>query len=182
MAAYFLDTSTVVKRYAQEIGTPWVQSITNSTAGHLLAVVRITLAETVAAITRKERGGFITPKAADTALNDFYLDFANQYAIVEVSPGLVDHAASLARKHSLRAYDAVQLAAALEVHTQMMFLTLLSADTDLNAAAIAEGLIVDDPNTHPLGTNTEAFAERLGRNSPWFLQPSVRRTLSNSSA
>lgn len=149
MAAYFLDTSTVVKRYAQEIGTPWVQSITTPTAGHLLAVVRITQAETVAAITRKERGSFITPQAAVAALHDFDVDFANQYTIVEVSPGLVAHAATLARKHALRGYDAVQLAAALEVHTQIMFLTLLSADTDLNAAAVAEGLFVDDPNNHP---------------------------------
>jgi integrase len=52
MAAYFLDTSTVVKRYAQEVGTPWVQALADPTAGHLLAVVRITLAETVAAVTR----------------------------------------------------------------------------------------------------------------------------------
>ena len=102
MAAYFLDTSTVVKRYAQEIGTRWVQSITTPTAGHLLAVVRITLAETVAAITRKERGGLITPHAALTALNDFDVDFAKQYAVVEVSPGLVAQAATLARKHALR--------------------------------------------------------------------------------
>jgi uncharacterized protein len=149
VAAYFLDTSAVVKRYAQEIGTPWVQSITAPAAGHLLAVVRLTLAETVAAVTRKERGGLITPQAAVTALNDFDVDFAQQYAIVEVSSGLVDQAATLARKHGLRGYDAVQLAAALEVHFQIPSLTLLSADADLNAAAAAEGLLVDDPNTHP---------------------------------
>jgi uncharacterized protein len=149
VAAYFLDTGTVVKRYAQEIGTPWVQSITNPAAGHLLAVVRITLAETVAAISRKERGGLITPQAAATALNDFNVDFGKQYALIEVSPGLVAHAATLARKHALRGYDAVQLAAALEVRTQIPSLTLLSADAELNAAATAEGLSVDDPNSYP---------------------------------
>jgi uncharacterized protein len=50
---------------------------------------------------------------------------------------------------SLRGYDAVQLAAALEIHFQIPSLTLLSAGVDLNAAAAAEGLSVDDPNTHP---------------------------------
>jgi predicted nucleic acid-binding protein len=149
VAAYYLDTSAVVKRYAQEIGTPWVQSITTPTAGHLLAVVRITLAETAAAVTRKERGGLITPQAAVSALNDFDVDFAKQYVIVEVSPGLVAHAAALARKHALRGYDAVQLAAALEVHSRIPSVTLLSADVDLNRAATAEGLLVDDPNSHP---------------------------------
>ena len=46
-------------------------------------------------------------------------------------------------------YDAVQLAAALEVHSQIPSLTLLSADANLNAAGAAEGLLVDDPNRHP---------------------------------
>ena len=149
MAAYFLDSSTVVKRYAQEIGTPWVQALAAPTAGHLLVVVRITLAETVAAITRKERGGYITPPDAVTALADFQLDFARQYAIVEVSAALVAQAASLARTHGLRGYDAVQLAAALETHARLPSVTLLSGDAGLNAAAMAEGLSVDDPNSHP---------------------------------
>jgi len=51
--------------------------------------VRITLAETVAAITRRERGGSISPQNAATALGDFQLDFARQYRIVDVSAGLV---------------------------------------------------------------------------------------------
>lgn len=29
MAAYFLDTSTVVKRYVHETGTAWVQALTD---------------------------------------------------------------------------------------------------------------------------------------------------------
>jgi hypothetical protein len=62
---------------------------------------------------------------------------------------LVGYAASLARRHALRGYDAVQLAAALEIHSRAPSLTLLSADADLNAAATAEGLAADDPNLHP---------------------------------
>jgi hypothetical protein len=46
--------------------------------------------------------GLITPQAAVTALNDFDVDFAQQYAIVEVSSGLVAQAATLARKHGSR--------------------------------------------------------------------------------
>jgi uncharacterized protein len=52
VAAYFLDTSTVLKRYVQETGTAWVQALAAPTVRHSLFVVRITLAETVAAITR----------------------------------------------------------------------------------------------------------------------------------
>ena len=149
MAAFFLDTSTVLKRYVQETGTAWVQALAAPTVRHSLFVVRITLAETVAAITRRERGGSITPQDAATAVADFQLDFARQYRVVEVSAGLVAQAATLARRHALRGYDAVQLAAALEIHATDPSLTLLSADAELNTAATAEGLTVDDPNSHP---------------------------------
>jgi uncharacterized protein len=149
VAAYFLDTSTVVKRYVRETGTSWAQALAAPTAGHSLIVVRITLAETVAAVTRRERGGHISPQDAATAVADFHLDFARQYFIIEVSAGLVAQAASLARKYALRGYDAVQLAAAREVHSQVPSLTLLSADADLNASSSSEGLLADDPNSHP---------------------------------
>jgi uncharacterized protein len=149
MAAYFFDTSTVLKRYVQETGTAWVQALAAPTARHSLFVVRITLAETVAAITRRERGRSISPQDAATAVADFQLDFARQYRVVEVSAGLVAQAAFLARNHALRGYDAVQLAAALEIHATDPSLTLLSADIELNTAALAQGLLVDDPNSHP---------------------------------
>jgi predicted nucleic acid-binding protein len=149
VAVYFLDTSAVVKRYVLEPGTPWVQALAAPTAGHSLFLVRITLAETVAAVTRRERGVHISAHNAATALADFQHDFARQYFIVEVSAALVTQAASLARTHALRGYDAVQLAAPLEIHSQAPSLTLLSADADLNTAAVAQGLLVDDPNSHP---------------------------------
>jgi len=149
VAAFFLDTSTVLKRYVQEIGTAWVQALAAPTVRHSLFVVRITLAETVAAITRREREGSITPQDAATAVADFQFDFARQYRVVEVSAGLVAQAATLARRHALRGYDAVQLAAALEIHATDSSLTLLSADAELNTAATAEGLSVEDPNSHP---------------------------------
>jgi hypothetical protein len=61
---------------------------------------------------------------------------------------------ALAETHALRGYDAVQCATAVLVHTErvalgMPPLTLVSADTALNTAAAAEGLLVEDPNTYP---------------------------------
>ena len=52
------------------------------------------------------------------------------------------------------AYDAVQLAVALEVSRSHQAggsgpITLISGDRPLNDAAAAEGLPVDDPNLHP---------------------------------
>ena len=149
MAVFFHDTSAIVKRYVQEIGTVWVQALTAPAAGHTHFLARITLPEAIAAITRRERGGHIAAADAATALADFRLDFAQQYRIVELSAALLDHAASLARTYALRGYDAVQLAAALAVFAQVSSLTLISADTDLNTAVTAEGLPLENPNDHP---------------------------------
>ena len=60
----------------------------------------------------------------------------------------------LADLHELRAYDAVQLAAALELNGRwvaagMGGITLVSSDQALNDASLAEGLAVDDPRSHP---------------------------------
>jgi predicted nucleic acid-binding protein len=149
VASFFLDTSTVLKRYVLETGTAWVQqALAAPIARHSLFIVRITQAETVAAITRRERGGTITPGDAATALTNFQLDFTRQYRIVEVSVGLVADAATLARRHGLRGYDAVQFAAVMEIHATDPSLTLVSADAELNAAATAEGVMVDNPNSN----------------------------------
>jgi hypothetical protein len=74
--------------------------------------------------------------------------------MVELTPDLFSNAMSAARTHRLRAYDAVQLAVAPEVRqihreTGRGQVTRVSADRDLNAAAIAEGFAVEDPTTHP---------------------------------
>jgi predicted nucleic acid-binding protein len=148
VAIYFLDTSAVVKRYVLETGSAWVQALT-ATAGNVHYVARITRPETVAAITRRERGGQILPADAAAALADFDLDLARQYRVIGMSNALIDRAAGLARTYALRGYDAVQLAAALEVWSQIRTAVLISADAELNAAAVSEGMPVDDPNSHP---------------------------------
>jgi hypothetical protein len=73
---------------------------------------------------------------------------------VEVTPSLVADAMRSARTHGLRTYDAVQLAAAHEANriyrtAGLGPVTLVSSDRDLNAAAVAEGIAVEDPTTHP---------------------------------
>jgi hypothetical protein len=154
VAAYFFDSSAVVKRYVQETGTAWVLSVTDPAAGHAIYVARITGVEVVSALTRQARSGALSPTAAPTALTQFRHDFAHQYHLVDITPTLLARAMALAETHALRGYDAVQCAAALVVHTyrqilQMPALTLVSADDALNTAAAVEGLLVDDPNTHP---------------------------------
>ena len=116
-------------------------------------MAHITLAELASAITRRQKAGDLTANAAAAALADLHADFASDYSVVEITAGLIAHAAAIAQRHALRAYDAVRLAAALQTNaayatTGLPSLTLISADLDLNAAAGTEGLRVDNPNTH----------------------------------
>jgi uncharacterized protein len=143
VAADFLDTSTAVKRYVQEIGTPWVQAVTDPAAGHFLFVARIIDVAMTAALARRRRLASLSPAEAGRALIAFRQNFAQQYRIVEIAIPILQQASQLADRHVLRAYDAVQLSAALEIHAADPSLTLLSSDVELNAAAAAEGVTVD---------------------------------------
>lgn len=152
MDAYFFDTSALVKRYAGETGSAWVKSIAD---GNYIFIARITFVEFISAIEKQRRSTppSFTEENASRALKAFSLDFENDYSKINISNDLIYAAGRLIRKHTLRAYDAVQLAAAIEVQqlrtaSNLSGLTLVSADKELNAAAEAEGLIVEDPNDH----------------------------------
>ena len=71
MALYFFDSSAIVKRYVQETGTGWVNAIVDPATGSELWLARLTGAEVVSAIARRERGGGISAAAAARALTEF---------------------------------------------------------------------------------------------------------------
>lgn len=149
----FFDTSALIKRYVAEQGSTWVEQLTDPQTGNQLYVVGITLVEMIAAVARRQRNGAISAPDAAAISQDIHDDFAQDYQVVEITASLLAQAAGLARKHGLRGYDAVQLAAALEVNARAIGaglpgIQLISADTALNAAATLEGLLVEDPNTH----------------------------------
>ena len=158
MAVYFFDTSALVKRYAPEDGTKWIQSLTDPAAGNLIYVARITGAEFIAAIRRKVRDNKIAEADAKRGIADFRLDFAKQYQIVEITDAVVGRTMGLIENHKLKGYDGVQLAAAMEINDQLLVigmpvagvpaLTIVSADTDINTAAGAELLLVEKPESH----------------------------------
>lgn len=153
MSVYFLDSSALVKRYATERGTPWVQALTDPIAGHELIIARITQVETLAALTKRCRMGNVSSGSLDAAIRAFEEDLDSQYAVVELSEAVALLAGQLVRRHPLRGYDAVQLASAMILHQELASLaaplaTFLSADQHLVVCARAEGLLADDPNAH----------------------------------
>jgi predicted nucleic acid-binding protein len=153
VTAFFLDTSAIVKRYLMERGSGWIITQTDPARSPLVYLADIARVEVAAAVTRRVRAGGLAAAAASVALANFRSDLQLQYRAVLISTPLLERAMSLAEKHALRGYDAVHLAAALEANSVgqalgLPALQLISADIELNSAAMSEGLAVDDPNAH----------------------------------
>ncbi|MGA9350850.1 MAG: type II toxin-antitoxin system VapC family toxin [Anaerolineae bacterium] len=153
MGHYYFDSSALVKRYVAETGTDWIRRLCALGAGHTLYTVRISGAEIIAALFRRTRMGTLAVADAQAAATQFKADLRNHYQIVEVTEQLIDLAMTLAEKHGLRGYDAVQLAAALELQAaraalSLSTITFVCADDPLNKAAKAEGLPAENPNDY----------------------------------
>src|SRR3954468_2637727 len=137
MAAFFFDTSALVKRHVTEVGSSWVRSQTAARAGHTLYIAGITAVEMTSAITRRQRGGSLSAAQGGAIYGHFRRHLAQRYIVLEITPPLMAAAMLLARSHGLRAYDAVQLSAALEIqrdHRQagLAPIALVFADQELN--------------------------------------------------
>jgi predicted nucleic acid-binding protein len=147
---YFVDSSALVKRYVQELGTAWLRGITRRSRSTVIYIARITTVEVTCAGARRRKDKTLTARRASSILHRFRMHLAGRYTIIEVTPALLDGAMRLGNTHALRAYDAVQLAVAFEVGRSHQAggtgsVILISADQALNVAATAEGLPVDDP-------------------------------------
>lgn len=154
MTVYYFDSSAIVKRYITEVGTGWVIGTADVVAGNEILISLLARTEVPAAIFKRQREGSITVADAGLAVSDFVSDFSTQYQPMAVTLELAEQAASLAEKHGLRGYDAVQLATALEANKVrdslgLSKLIFVSADGALNKAALSEALLTDNPNLHP---------------------------------
>ena len=154
MSIYFLDSSSLVKRYVAEIGTDWLQTLASPLSSHRLIIARITWVEVLSALARRQREGSLSSTDLTRIAQTFRYDLDMQYQVVELEHPVIELAGQLVRKHPLRAYDAIQLAAALRVRSMLIPmkispLVFLAADKQLLIAAQAEGLVTDNPNHHP---------------------------------
>src|SRR6266851_10236285 len=113
MAVSFLDSSALAKRYMIETGTGWVRTLTDLSSGNQCWLVAITAVEVVTAFYRKARTGSHPLTAVQQAEAEFRNELTTHFRRLAVSSAILDEAMRLAATHPLRAYDAVQLGAAL---------------------------------------------------------------------
>jgi predicted nucleic acid-binding protein len=73
-----------------------------------------------------------------------------EYMMVELSKEAVENSIIMARKHSLRALDAIQLGCAELIRTRLgVPVTFITSDKELRNAAQAEKFTIDDPMLYP---------------------------------
>ncbi len=153
MAFYQVDSSGIIKRYVKEPGSEWIKSICHADSGNQISLATITKVEVASAFCRRCREGTVSERDRDRILSSFLFDCSNQYWIAELNTAMIHQAIQLTKHHPLRAYDAVQLAAALIINQALLTrelpaLIFVSADDKLCSAALAEGLSVENPNHH----------------------------------
>ena len=137
----FCDTSALVKLYVAEEGTNAV--VEQAAASDIVAVCRIAWAECISAMARRAREHPEDAGALALARVRFEADWP-RYLTLEVTQELVELAGDYADTFALRAYDAVQLAAAQLVHLEMPGeVTFACFDTRLMKAARVLGLKAD---------------------------------------
>lgn len=158
MNFYFFDSSAIVKNYINEIGSNWVKTIFNAVSTDIIYAASITQVEVVAAFARQRKALKLSAIDAAAAISHFNQDFQSDIREIELKPKVLAETVLLADKYSLRGYDAVQLASALEIHSHLINLklnqhsapfTFVSADSELNSAALNAGLTIENPNNYP---------------------------------
>ena len=135
-----------------EPGTARVTALCDPQTGSIIAIAHVAVVEIAAAMASKLRGKFITASQYDRALRDLLSDASHQYELVQVDQRLITLAVDLTRRHKLRGYDAIHLAAGILLNASLLSRTLpplvvITADHDQLTADQAEGLPVENP--HP---------------------------------
>jgi predicted nucleic acid-binding protein len=112
----YLDTSALVKIYAEEEGSSAVRSAVGQ--AELIATSAIAYVESRAAFVRRRYEGGLSAGDYQRIMRALDGDWA-RYLVVEVTDSLIRESARLAEAHRLRAYDAVHLASAATVHRRL---------------------------------------------------------------
>jgi predicted nucleic acid-binding protein len=123
-------------------------------SGNTVIIAQITQIEIVSGASRRVREGTLTTRTARAVRLLIDRHARREYVVIGLTPQVVRRVEDLLAVHPLRTYDAVQLASALESNTRLVTAGLspvifVSADARLLVAAVAEGLMTEDPYTHP---------------------------------
>ncbi len=136
----YLDTSSLVKLYVEEIGSDRVRDIAHQAA--VISTSKIAYAEARSAFARKQREGGFSVNTLRKVVEDLNRDWES-YFVIEISDGLIRSAGDFAEKYLLRGFDSIHLSSAVQLKNKVESETYFSsADGRLNQSAEREGMIV----------------------------------------
>jgi predicted nucleic acid-binding protein len=149
LSALFVDTSALAKRYVQEIGSVWLRQQVRVSSQNRIVVAELLRVEMLSLFARHRRLNTMQATTVSSIRNTFLKHYRSQYWVVHIDQPILRLAGRLVEQHPLRTLDAIQLACALKAIALPQPMTFISADTNLLAAAAAEGFATDNPNNHP---------------------------------
>lgn len=134
----YLETSNLVKLYFQEEDSGDVAKLVSDAEAVVTSI--IAYAEARAAFARKLREKGISDEDHNRIKNDLDRDWESLF-VIKLSNAIVRFAGDLAEKRSLRGFDALHLASALELQKAIPLPVLFSSsDARLLESAKEEGL------------------------------------------
>ena len=151
---YFADSSSLVKRHVQEIGSRWFSHLADAQKGNTIIISRLSIAEVFSAFNRRRRELSLSHIDYQKVAQDFE-DFCQiEYQIIEITEEITDKSKELLEKYPLRASDSIQLASAVLINENLKQanfpeLFFLASDQKLLDAANSENLQNNNPQNHP---------------------------------
>ena len=134
----YLDSSSIVKLYAQEPDTAEMKR--QAADAEEVASSRIAYAEVRSAFARKRREGLLSFGDYTEAVSALRAEW-RRFVVVDVTQEVVELAGGLCDTHRLRGMDAIHLASAKVLAAEANVpLRISSSDPRLREAATAEGL------------------------------------------
>jgi predicted nucleic acid-binding protein len=108
----YLDTSSLIKLYVAENGTPEVEGL--AIAASLVCTSVVAYPEARSAFARLCREGTLSPEAHARAKADLDRDWKH-FLVIEVTEEVWRVAGDLAEEHALRGFDSIHLASFLHL-------------------------------------------------------------------
>ena len=144
MPVYYFDTSAILKRYRNELGTDVVDRLFDSPQGDSQFYISfLTILELTSSILRLVKGGQLSQSVADDMLARFSQDIPDTFRLAPLTDAILNGAVTVVGRHQLRSGDAIHLAPESEG-------ILVSSDSELLSAAANSGMGVLNPQDSDL--------------------------------
>ena len=92
MADYYADSSVLVKRHVNEIGSDWFRALADPTTGNVIITSRVSIIEVYSAFNRRVREASLSPLDYAQLAADFASIYGTEYQVVELTVVVADRA------------------------------------------------------------------------------------------